>query len=132
GLLIALDADSFRERQIASRQLRQAGQDAVEFLQRFDRKKLSPQQQTEVDAFLHEMAGVTSEQIDRLSKDPSFLVDCLYCQEEDIRTTAMERLRQLAHAQFTFDVKADPLNQAVGIESLRSKLLSRSTTKPAR
>jgi hypothetical protein len=126
-LLKQLDADSFKDREHAIKSLANLGPDAVAILEKIDRAQLSPQQQTEVDAFLH--ARLSFEQLAEMRKDAGFLLDCLYLQDPKIRTRALAILKSDFKADLDLDPATDLLPKAAAIEAVRAKL--KPTTKPA-
>lgn len=119
-LVKQLDADSPAERQAAAKALYNMSNESTPILQRLDRRTLSPEQQSAIDALLHMSQGLSRADIDRLAKDPEFLVDCLYCPAQEVRELALARLRELVGLSLTHDAKAEP--DAEAIEALRDKI----------
>jgi hypothetical protein len=130
-LVLQLDADSFKEREKALGTLRDLGPDALAVVEKMNRKHLSPQQQTGIEAFISDVKLASLEELDRLRKDPQFLVECLYCEDAAIRAAAVERLKALNRGPIGIDAKSDPLAQAAVIEELRNKLVAPPATKPS-
>jgi hypothetical protein len=130
-LVMQLDADSFKDRESALRRLEAMGPDALAIVEKLNRKQLSPQQQTEIEAFISDVKLASLDELDRLRKDPDFLVECLYCEDPAIRGAALERLKSLHASVSGIDPRSDPLPQAAVIEELRSKLVAPPATKPA-
>src|SRR5213075_1844667 len=129
-LVMQLDADSFKERENALRKLKDMGPDALAVVEKLNRKSLSAQQQTEIEAFISDVKLASLEELEKLRKDPDFLVECLYCEDAAIRAAALERLRSLHAPVSGIDARSDPLAQASVIEELRSKLVAPPATKP--
>jgi hypothetical protein len=130
-LVIQLDSESFKDRDTALAKLKSFGPDAVAIVERMDHKKLSPQQRTGIEAFVSDVKLVSLEELDRLGRDPQFLLECLYCEEAALRAAALERLRKINRDPIAFDAKSDPLAQAGVIEELRAKLVPPPATAPA-
>jgi hypothetical protein len=129
-LVMQLDADSFKERENALRKLKDMGPDALAIVERLNRKVLSAQQQTGIEAFISDVKLASLEELERLRKDPGFLIECLYCEDASIRIAALGRLKAMHAGTSGIDPRSDPLPQAGVIEELRSKLVSPPTTKP--
>jgi hypothetical protein len=131
-LVMQLDADSFKDRENALVKLKDMGPDALAVVEKLPRKGLSAQQQTGLEAFISDVKLASLEELERLRKDPAFLVECLYCEDVAIRAEAVERLKVINGGPVGIDAKSDPLPQAGVIEELRNKLVAASpTTKPA-
>src|SRR5207253_5374053 len=79
-LVVQLDADSFKERENALAGLKEMGPDALEIVERLNRKGLSAQQQTGIEAYISDVKLASVEELEGLRKDPGFLVECLYCE----------------------------------------------------
>jgi hypothetical protein len=130
-LVIQLDADSFKDRESALLKLKDMGPDALAIVEKLNQKVLSAQQQTGIEAFISDVKLATLEELERLRKDPAFLIECLYCEDVAIRSAALERLKSLNSGATGIDPRSDPLPQAGVIEELRSKLVAPPATKPA-
>ena len=130
-LVMQLDADSFKERENALRNLKEMGPDALEIVEKMNRKSLSAQQQTGIEAYISDVKLASLEELEKLRKDPGFLVECLYCEDVGIRVAALERLKKMSAGVSGVDPHGDPLAQAGAIEELRNKLVPPPATKPA-
>jgi len=130
-LVMQLDADSFRDRENALLKLKDMGPDALAIVEKLNQKVLSAQQQTGIEAFISDVKLATLEELERLRKDPAFLIECLYCEDAAIRSAALDRLKSLNSGATGIDPRSDPLPQAGVIEELRSKLVAPPATKPA-
>ena len=130
-LVVQLDADSFRDRETALAQLKDLGPDALAVVEKMNRKSLSAQQQTGIEAYISDVKLASLEELEKLRKDPSFLIECLYCEDVSVRGAALERLKGLGANVGGIDPRSDPLAQAGVIEELRSKLVAPPATKPA-
>jgi len=130
-LVMQLDADSFKDREKALSRLKEMGPDALAVVEKINRKQLSAQQQTEIEAFISDVKLASLEELERLRKDADFLVECLYCDDASIRIAALERLKAMHAPVSGIDPRSDPLPQAGAIEELRSRLVAPPATKPA-
>jgi len=130
-LVMQLDAESFKERENALRGLKELGPDGLAVVEKMNRKSLSAQQQTGIEAYISDVKLASVEELENLRKDPGFLVDCLYCEDTAIRVAALERLKAMKANVGGIDPRSDPLAQAGVIEELRNKLVAPPATKPA-
>jgi hypothetical protein len=89
NVLAKLDADSFQDREAASRELAQLGQPAALTLMKMDRNRLTEEQRTRVDAFLSQFRTVPPEQAERYRRDTDFLLDCLFAEDQALRIRAL-------------------------------------------
>ncbi len=99
-------------------------------MEKLNRKQLSAQQQTEIEAFISDVKLASLEELQRLRKDPDFLIECLYCEDSSIRTAALERLKSMHAPVSGIDPRSDPLPQAAVIEELRTRIVAPPSTKP--
>src|SRR3954466_3397002 len=74
-LVMQLDADSFRDRENALRNLEDLGPDALAVVEKLNRKSLSAQQQTGIEAYISDVKLATVEELEKLRKDPGFLIE---------------------------------------------------------
>jgi hypothetical protein len=130
-LVVQLDADSFRDRERALAQLKDLGPDALAVVEKMNRKSLSAQQQTGIEAYISDVKLASVEELEKLRKDPAFLIECIYCEDAAVRVAAVERLKAMGAAVNGVDPRSDPLPQAGVIEELRNKLVAPPATKPA-
>jgi len=130
-LVMQLDADSFKDRENALHKLKEMGPDALAVVEKLNRKSLSAQQQTEIEAFISDVKLASLDELARLRKDPDFLVECLYCDDSSIRIAALERLKSLHAPVGGIDPRSDPLPQAAAIEELRARLVAPPSTRPS-
>jgi hypothetical protein len=92
---------------------------------------MSAQQQTGIEAYISDVKLASLEELEKLRKDPGFLVECLYCEDVSVRVAALERLKAMGANVSGIDPKSDALGQAGVIEELRNKLVAPPATKPA-
>ena len=96
-----------------------AGADAVRHL---NRAGLTPQQNVMLDLYLAPLTPVPEAKASELRADPTFLLDCLYCEDIQIRRAALDRLRTLFHPELEFDVEAPADIRALAVAGLRKQL----------
>jgi hypothetical protein len=117
-----LDAQNFREREAASRQLDSLGQPAALVLMHSPRRGLSEEQISRIDAFIAKYKLASDEEAARLRGSRDFLLDCLSSSEPAIRTAALAQLRTVTRASIPFDVNARADVRAEALANLRSAL----------
>ena len=122
GIVARLDADSFQTREAASRELEAVGEPAALLLMRQDRKGLSDEQTSRIDAFLAKFKVVPDAEAARLRKDREFLIDCLRCDEEPIRRLALAELRTVTGHAIEFDVTTDAPHRQAAVEKIRQSV----------
>jgi len=96
-----------------------AGADAVRHL---NRAGLTPQQNVMLDLYLAPLTPVPEAKASELRADPTFLLDCLYCEDIQIRRAALDRLRTLFHPELEFDLEAPAEIRALAVAGLRKQL----------
>jgi hypothetical protein len=94
-----------------------------------DQKNLSDEQRGRIDAFVAQFRTVAPEQAERYRRDPDFLLDCLFADDEAIRVRALEQLRKLTGKSIEFDVSANEETRLAAIEKLRSLVGARPATQ---
>jgi hypothetical protein len=122
NILPRLDAPSYPERQAASAELEQLGQPAALLLMREDRKNLSDEQRTRIDAFIAKYKIVNDAEAKRLRGDRDFLLDCLYSDDAVIRREALTELRKVTGQAIKFNENAPPEQRLETIARLRQSL----------
>jgi hypothetical protein len=122
-VLPRLNDPQFRVRKAALAELKRlpqpAGADAVRHL---NRSGLTAQQNLMLDLYLAPLTQVSEDQAARLRADPTFLLDCLYSQDPQIRRAALDRLRTLFHPEIDFDLDAPADIRALAVANLRKQL----------
>jgi hypothetical protein len=103
ALLPSLDADDAAVRERASKQLADLGRDVAVALMQLDRTKLSAEQNTRIDAVLAAHTRLSPAEATQRRSDVSFLLDCLYCDDEHFRAAALERLRAVCSRPIDFN-----------------------------
>jgi hypothetical protein len=129
AVVAKLDADSFQDRETASQELQKLGQPAALVLMRMDRKQLSDEQTGRIDAFLATFNVVPEAEVARLHQDRDFLLDCLYSEDEAIRTQALAELRKLTGQPIEFNLSADPEHRLAAINRLRESFGAAAATQ---
>jgi hypothetical protein len=118
ALLPKLDADDFRVREQALRELQDLGRDGAAVMVHLDRSKLTAEQSDRIDRALTAYAQLPAKEASRLRNNRSFLLDCLNCDELALRQAAYEQLSKL-HGPLMLDIKSDPETRAGAIAALR-------------
>jgi hypothetical protein len=121
-LLPGLNAADYHARNQAVAKLRQLGRDAVDVIESMDRSKLSAEQNVRLDRFLTQFEQLSPREVTRLRADPTFLLDCLYSDDEIVRQAATERLRTSFRPDLDFDVNAPTDARDTQIARLRQQL----------
>jgi hypothetical protein len=128
SLVPALAAPQASQRSAAARSLHQLGAPAALQMMRLDRKKLSPEQNTRLDALLDAYRTLTPAEAAELRDSPDFLFNCLSSDQRDIRAAALDHLKKkFPTLQFNLDAGEQARQSAVA--QLRQKFLT-PTTEP--
>lgn len=122
GLLPDLDSVSSRKREGAIRKLQSGGLPMAIALVHYPRTKLTPQQDVLLDAALTPFHGQRGEDLGKLRTNISFLVDCLYLDDAQLRRVAMEQLRRVTGKSLDPGAFEDPILRAGAVERLRKEL----------
>jgi len=131
ALIKKLDADSFPDREAASAELQKLGPAAAMVLMRTPRAGMSDEQTTRIDALVASYKPVSEDEAIKLRKDKFFLMDCLYCDDLQIRQWALAELQKsLGHA-VAFDVSMPTEQRQAAVSQLRTQVLG-VTTRPSR
>ena len=130
-LVAKLDAEDFQEREAASKELDKLGEPAALTLMKLDRKSLSEEQRGRIDAFVAKFRPVPSEQAEAYRRDPDFLLDCLFAEDEGIRERALDQLRSVTGKPIEFDLSADEDHRLAGIAKLRAEIGAKPTNQQA-
>jgi hypothetical protein len=121
-LVADLDDDSFRIQQHAVNDLAEMGLPMAVAVAHLDRDRLSPQQNVLLDSALSRFQAQATPNVAQLGKDPAFLLDCLYLDNDLLRAAALKRLTLVANEPLSFDNKADAPARARQIDRLRTHL----------
>lgn len=130
AVLAKLDADDFRQREAAAKELETLGQPAALVLMTRDRTTLSEEQQVRVETFLAPYKPLSDDEATRLRGDTEFLLAALSSQDAELAGRALERLKEVVKQPIAFDLQATGDARAEAIASLRAQLLP-ATTQPA-
>ena len=95
------------------------------------RKGLSEEQRGRIDAFVAKFRPIPQEQAEAYRRDPDFLLDCLFAEDEGIRERALDQLRRVTGKPIDFDFAADEDHRLAAIAKLRASLGARPTSAPA-
>ena len=118
SLVARLDADQFKQREAASRELESLGEPAALVLMHWDRSGLSAEQASRIDAFVAKFRVDTDDQVAHLRHDRDFLLDCLNSEDATIRAVALGELQKIVGHPIGFDVNADPLARREKVNAL--------------
>ena len=132
ALLPELEVDSYAQREAARQAMKKLGSDAALVIYRMDRKGLTPEQNSQLDALLSAHSFLSRTEAQRLIRDVDFLLDCMYSDDLDVRATATKHLQQTVKREVAFDPKDDYDTRVTRVEALRSELSHSATTKPAK
>lgn len=133
-LVTQFDAESFAEREKAFEDLKQMGQSASAVLAQMDRSALSGEQAARLDTILADHQQISPQQAEKLRGDNAFLLDCLYCADEQIRRLALEQLGDNLGRRIDLDVAGLGTPQYhKSVEQLRAELFPPPTpaTRPS-
>jgi len=119
ALLPALDSNSFQERDQALQSLRQKGLPVAVAITHLDRNKLSDQQNMLLDTAMTAFQPQRGADLGKWRNDQDFLLDCLYTEDQAIRTAAFEALEKKFGRRIQFDVTADFDTRRAAIDALR-------------
>jgi hypothetical protein len=122
-LLPRFNDPQYRVRKAALAELKRlpqpAGADAVRHL---NRSGLTPEQNVMLDLYLTPFTPMSEAQVNQLRADPTFLLDCLYSEDLQIRRAALDRIRTLFHPELDFDLEAPADVRALAVANLRKQL----------
>lgn len=122
AVVTRLDAESFQEREAASRDLDKLGQPAALVLAKQDRKGWSDEQATRIDSFLAGFRIAADDDVKKLRGDKDFLIDCLGSSHIEIRKLAFDQLQKLTGKTLAIDVNADPQSQQRALDQIRQSV----------
>jgi hypothetical protein len=121
-ILPRLNNTGYRARRSALADLRKLGQPAADVVDRLDRASLSAQQNASLDLFIAQYKRIPETEAARLRIDPTFLLDCLYSEDIQVRKSALDRLRTMFRPDLEFDVDAPSEVRSLAIANLRKQL----------
>lgn len=123
-ILPGLSDPDFRKREQALKQLMELDRGGVTVLRKLERGKLSPEQNRLVDLAMAPYTQLPPKEADRLKTDYNFLLDCLYSDDANIRTAAIDQLKKVSERS---DLKYDPAGSApdrfAAVRVLRQSLM---------
>lgn len=126
-----LDAEQFADREKASKELAKLGAPAAMILMRMDRPTLSEEQQTRIAALIAPYKPLPDDEAIKLRSDKFFLMDCLYCDDLQIRTWALAELHKVLNSPIAFDVGAPKEKRDEAVAALKQSVLAASTRPSA-
>jgi hypothetical protein len=123
ALLAGLDADGFAEREKASEELASLGREGAAAIIQLDRKGLTEQQNTLLDAAVATFKVPSATVSAKCKNDPAFLLDCLYSDDPAVRRKSLEHLKAVTAKEIAIDLDAPLGERGKGIEKLRKELV---------
>lgn len=133
AILPELDLPQASRRDSALGALREQGSALALAVAHLDRRGLTDQQNTLLDAAVSPYFPNPAAEVRRLRDDSEFLMDCLYSDEPAIRAAAHQRLQSHLGRPIPFELDAPPDRRSDLIESLRATInpTTQPTTRPA-
>lgn len=125
--LAAAEPDA-RDKAFAS--LQSLGEPGTVALSRIDRNGLSAEQNSQIDLLLAARIPGSMDDIKRLGNDPSFLVDCLYLADADLRQVAFKRLLATSKLPLEFDANGSDSARRKQVTAIRAQVLKWAATQP--
>jgi hypothetical protein len=120
-LVDRMDADDYKDRDAAVKDVEKIGPAAGLELARMDRSKLSPEQASRVDGLLKEFNPVSEEAARRLGSDQAFLLNCLQDTDAFIARAALAHLQKISPGT-SFDFALQGQSRRDAIEEIRKQL----------
>jgi hypothetical protein len=125
--LADLNDPSYAVRSAATRGLYDLGRGAAVYLLHVDREKLTDEQKLRVDQVVSRYSAVPEEQAAKLHDDSGFLIDCLYCEDLQLRQLALRRLTKVTGKDVAFDLTVKDQAQVNAVNALRQQLFPAPT-----
>jgi hypothetical protein len=132
ALLPDLDADSYMRRDAARQAIQKLGPDAALVIYRMDRKGLTAEQNSQLDAILAGHSFLSRAEARRLLTDTDFLLDCMYSDDAQVRSVAAKHLQETLKREVAFDPKEDYDARVARVEVIRNELSHSATSKPTK
>jgi hypothetical protein len=126
-----LNDGQYRIRNDAADRLAGLGRDGASAILRLNRRQLSFEQNERLDEVVSRFRQVSSADAKRLEEDPDFLLDCVYCQDETIRTLAAARLPRVLGFAVNLDATALERSRVDEVDLIRRQLHPAPATQPA-
>ena len=121
----------YRIRNDAADRLAGLGRDGASAILRLNRRQLSFEQNQRLDEVVSRFRQVSSAEAKRLEEDPDFLLDCVYCEDETIRTLAAARLPRVLGFAVNLDATAPERTRVDAVDTIRLQLHPPPATQPA-
>jgi len=133
ALLPGLEADSYKKREAARQAISNLGPDAAMVIYRMNRKDLTAEQNSQLDALLAAHSFLSRTEAHRLLTDTDFLLDCMYSDDADVRGIAAKHLQETIKREVAFDPKDDYDARVARVEVIRNELSHKAaTTRPVK
>ncbi len=130
GILPHLDEPDFRARDAAFKELETMSRAAAAALMAIDRAHFTPEQNRLVDCLLAPYRQLSAKDVEQRRSSAAFLLDCLNCDDSELRTAALETLRLLTKRQLSFAIDAAPAERAAAVALLRAELAPSTRPSP--
>lgn len=130
-ILPALADASSRVRNEATNRLAAMGLDGASAILRLDRSGLSPEQNLRLDDVICRYRQISATAASQLADDPDFLLDCLYCEDQTVRTLAVTRLGRILGHPVDLDPRAPEADRVQAVDRVRTQLHTAASTQPA-
>jgi hypothetical protein len=121
-LIAELNADDYAARSQAAQKLRAMNGSAALYLMAMNRTGLSPEQNAQIDTLLRSYQPFPDKQVQQLRRSVNFLIDCLYSDDDAVRTSAVQHLSNLLGHPVQFDVNQSSSASEDAIRHLRDQL----------
>lgn len=126
-----LDHADFRQREKALDQLLKLDRQGAAVLRHLDRSGFSAEKNLMIDRALAPYAQLPEREMQRMASDKPFLLDCLYSDDEPIRTAAIQQLGKLTgRDDLRYDPKGTAADRFAAARLLREKIMGRPATRP--
>lgn len=129
GLVRALSADDYSTRASADQQLRNVGETAALYLMQMPRQNLTPEQIARIDKIESEYRPLTDAQAAQLRQDANFLLDCLMCQDANLRRSALDHLQRMLGRHIDVDTNRSPRELGAQVDALREQFAQSSVAR---
>lgn len=123
AILPDLDAADRVAREGAGERVARLGPDAALVLMQLDRRALSAEQNSRIDALIRKHAPLSRSAAVKLRKDVRFLLDCLNSDEPRVRAAALSSLRDACPEPIDFDADLPVPARGAAVAALREKLV---------
>jgi len=128
-LLADLDAEEYATREAASEALDKLGEPGALAVMRMSRTSLTPEQHSRLDAFIAKYKPFSEADATRYAADVPFLLDCLYTDDQPMRTLAIKQLKEQTARPIDLPTDATPSQWLIAVRRLQKQLIAGPTTQ---